>query len=62
GLPPESLVGHSKELQLRSISQAHKTRDCAVVGIHSVIVMSAKSLCQASFLWNMDVDQLMELG
>ncbi|KAG8331076.1 hypothetical protein J6590_048516 [Homalodisca vitripennis] len=62
GLPSEGLEGQSNELQLRGISQAHKTRDCAVVGILIVMVMFAKSLYQASSLWNMDVDQLKGLG
>ncbi|KAG8242677.1 hypothetical protein J6590_061251 [Homalodisca vitripennis] len=42
------LEGQSKEVQLRGISQAHKTRDCDVVGIRSVMVMYAKSPYQAS--------------
>ncbi|KAG8246559.1 hypothetical protein J6590_082138 [Homalodisca vitripennis] len=59
--PPEGLEEQSKG-QRRGISQAHKTRDCAVVGIRSVMVMSGKCLYQVSSLWNVDVDELKELG
>ncbi|KAG8285010.1 hypothetical protein J6590_090125 [Homalodisca vitripennis] len=60
--PPEGLEEQSKGHQLRGISQTHKTRDCAVVGIRSVMVMSGKCLYQVSYLWNVDVDELKELG